>query len=101
MPKGGPALLLSLDGEWYPCDVVDTSYFGTEVGLPLWLEKAVGGIRGGMSGSPILSPDGKAIGLISVGGGRSGGGPPEERMHIEGGPNPRLVHHLPGWLLRQ
>src|SRR5262249_39731260 len=29
-PKGGPALLLSLDGEWHPCDVVDTLYFGTE-----------------------------------------------------------------------
>jgi hypothetical protein len=54
------------------------------------------GIAGGMSGSPIVADDGSAIGIVCT----SGGGTDLDK-HIEGGPNPRLVNNLPGWLLRQ
>jgi hypothetical protein len=37
-----------------------------------------------MSGSPIVTPGGTAIGVVSTG----------------AGPNPQLVAHLPGWILR-
>jgi hypothetical protein len=47
---GRSALLLSLEGRWLKCAVL----LGGE-----------GLIEGGMSGSPIISADGKAMGLIS------------------------------------
>jgi hypothetical protein len=46
-------------------------------------------IVGGMSGSPILTQDGSAIGVVVTSTG-------DQR---EGGPNPRLASSLPGWLL--
>jgi hypothetical protein len=78
------ARLLSLEGAWFSCRV---SY---QAGRALWISEAAEPIRGGMAGSPIVSEDGTAIGVMSV---SAGGG-------NEGGPNPCLVHHLPGWLLR-
>ena len=45
-----------------------------------------------MSGSPIIGEGGPAIGVIATGGGTG-------ELHTEGGPNPRLVTNLPGWLL--
>ena len=47
-------------------------------------------INGGMSGSPIITQDGAAIGVVSM----SGGGADHNR-HTEGGPNPHLAYHLP------
>ena len=81
------AWLLSLDGRWCPCEARHQ-----ERG-PLWLFKATDGIEGGMSGSPILSDKGAAIGVLSV----SGGLP--NTKHTDGGPNARLLCNLPGWLL--
>jgi len=83
-----PAWLLTLDGRWAECMV-------TAFPRALWIENAVEGIRGGMSGSPILTGDASAIGIVCL----SGGGLDED-SHTEGGPNPRLTHNLPGWLLR-
>ena len=40
--------------------------------------------RGRMSGSPIVAPDGAALGIISTG----------------NAPNPELAADLPGWILR-
>ena len=67
-------------------------------GRSLWIEKAAEGIQGGMSGSPILTPDGVAIGVVSVASGvvvegRTLGDP------CEGGPNPLLSANLPGWVM--
>jgi hypothetical protein len=43
-----------------------------------------------MSGSPILAVDGSAIGVVCLG----------SNITEHGiGPNPCLVHHLPGWFL--
>lgn len=84
------AWLFSLDDEWSKC-VVGCNNFG-----PLWIKDAIGRIRGGMSGSPIVNINGRAIGVVCT----SGGGTDLE-SHTEGGPNPRLTRNLPGWLLRQ
>ena len=56
-PGQGPARLLSLDGQWIDCSV-------TRMGSNLSVDQ---GVVSGMSGSPIVSPDGRAIGLISSG----------------------------------
>jgi hypothetical protein len=46
--------------------------------------------KGGMSGSPIITQDGAAIGVVSM----SSGGSDLDK-HTEGGPNPHLAYHLP------
>lgn len=80
-PRRCQGYLLSLDGKWIRCIV-------KHHGGPLWIEALSGPIEGGMSGSPILIDNATAIGVVCL-----GGGEPE-------GPNPRLEHNLPGWLLQ-
>jgi hypothetical protein len=84
-----PALLVSLDRRWFGCRAMPT-WAGF-----LGIKDASEPIRGGMSGSPILAPNGTAIGIVCLG---SGSG--ENHTHTEGGPNPHLVDALPGWCLR-
>ncbi|MGA2115634.1 MAG: hypothetical protein ABSH56_12895 [Bryobacteraceae bacterium] len=51
-----------------------------------------------MSGSPICSNDGSAIGVVTT---ASGSGiVSDSDLHTEGGPEPTLLGNLPGWLLR-
>ena len=77
-----PARLLSLDGRrWFSCTV---RHFGG----PLWITHAAEVIRDVMSGSPIVTEIGTAIGVVCT-----------AAAPWEGGPNPRLSHNLPGWLL--
>lgn len=83
-----PAWLMQLDGRWTSCVV---KHFGRA----FMIENAVDGIHGGMSGSPILADDGSAIGVVVCSRGVG------NALHTSGGPNPRLTHHLPGWLMRQ
>ncbi|WP_161494829.1 trypsin-like peptidase domain-containing protein [Bradyrhizobium canariense] len=78
------AYLLSLDCGWQPCEVLSS-------GGPLWLRGAWFGIRGGMSGSPIIGADGKALGVVTASGGAPGA------VHTEGGPQPCLAANLPKW----
>jgi hypothetical protein len=87
-PRKGRAWLLSLAMHWHPCVV-------EHIDGPLWIEEAADGIHGGMSGSPIVTDDGTAIGIVCIG--SSIGDAPQ----TSGGPNPRLLHHLPGWLLQK
>ena len=71
-------LLLSLDGSWIPCTML------TLPGGPLCPEDTTAKvIKSGMSGSPIISEDGTALGVVA-------------NSHS----NPRLACHLPGWILR-
>ena len=74
--------MLSLDRRWFACEVKSQ-------GRAAWIEKPEAPIKGGMSGSPILGPDGAAIATVSVSDQRG-----------EGGPHPLLNDALPGWLLR-
>jgi hypothetical protein len=80
------AWLLTITGRWSECEV-------RHFALGLTITNAVNGIHAGMSGSPIVTDDGKAIGVVSVSSGGRG------ELHTSGGPNPRLAAHLPGWLL--
>ncbi len=79
------AWLLSLDGHWFRCRVASR-------GRSLWISEAEEDIRGGMSGSPILSPTRHAIGVVCTSASVGGKG------SREGGPNPLLAAQLPGWL---
>jgi hypothetical protein len=55
-----------------------------------------------MSGSPILSPNGAAIGVCCTGSHRGGKSDDGDNPYCaEGGPNPRLMLHLPAGLLRE
>ncbi len=84
--ENAPGWLLSLDGNWMRCNVRHHSG-------PLWIENAEYGIRGGMSGSPILDDDGDALGVVCIGSSLT------DESCTSAGPNPRLTHSLPGWML--
>jgi hypothetical protein len=77
---GTAAWVLSLDREWQHCTVHNNGRF-----LSIQLD---GGVKGGMSGSPIIDANGAAIGLISTSGGD---------LSL----NPSLMDCLPPWLLRK
>ena len=85
--------LLSLDGHWTRCRITELPNIQSPGGL--WIAEASAGIEGGMSGSPILLDDGRVIGVVCTSGGR------EDEMHTDGGPQPKLMNHLPGWLVRR
>jgi hypothetical protein len=80
--KAGRAWVLSLDLEWFEC-----GYQVNDDG-PLFLLKGAQPVQSGMSGSPIVLRNGKAIGAVSLG------------ANALGTRNPRMVRDLPGWLLR-
>jgi Trypsin-like peptidase domain len=87
-PQAGLGWLLSLDGRWFQ---------GTfeHIGGPLWLKDLTEEIKDGMSGSPIVSATGEAIGVVCVSSEVAG------VAELDHGPNPRLFYNLPGWLLRE
>jgi hypothetical protein len=82
------ARMLSLDGEWFKCRV-------TSRGRSLLVEEAAQPIVGGMSGSPIILPDGAAVGIVCV----SAEG--AEGAIYRAGPNPMLTANLPAWLVEE
>jgi hypothetical protein len=86
--NGARTWLLSLTGEWNPCRV-------QHYGGGLCLTEANAGIAGGMSGSPVILDTGAAIGVVCLSSGSGG----DIDAYTEGGPNPRLSCHLPGWVL--
>lgn len=79
------ARLLSLDQRWITCKA------RARPNGMIHLTACADGIRGGMSGSPILV-DGKAVGVVTASGGSGDG------LHTEGF-EARLTRNLPGWLL--
>jgi len=79
------AWLLALSGHWFNCRV-------ESLGQSLFIRQADEGISAGMSGSPIIAPDERAIGIVCL----STGAHPENCR--EGGPDPFLPANLPGWL---
>jgi hypothetical protein len=91
-----PAWLLSLTREWVPCLVHRNANSTGGSGGRLWVESATeGSLLPGMSGSPIVvdnGVNGMAIGVFCLCRGLDG---------KEGGPQPRLIDNLPGWLLNE
>jgi hypothetical protein len=79
------ALLFSLAGQWFPCKV---RHYPNGPGWLIITDPAEE-IAAGMSGSPIISEDGVAIGVVCLG--SSDGS--------LGSPNPRLVGNLPAWFV--
>jgi Trypsin-like peptidase domain len=61
-PLKGKGWLLSLEGEWFGCTVQCMK----RVKSPLWISNTTQPIVGGMSGSPVISDDGAAIGIVAV-----------------------------------
>ena len=88
-PLRGSASLLSLKGQWFNCRI-DRLGDG-----PLWITKAEMQIAAGMSGSPILSASGSAIGVLCAGS-HTG----NSKLCREGGPQAVLSRNLPVWLWR-
>ena len=86
-PPCADGWLLGLDGRWGKC-IVEHS------GGPILLREATSGLVSGMSGSPIVNDEGNAVGVHVT----SHGSSPDKRP-TEGGPEPRLTHNLPGWVL--
>jgi hypothetical protein len=85
-PLRTTGFLLTLDGAWFACTV-------ERLPRDLSITNATEGIRGGMSGSPILDAAGRAIGVVCLSGGRN-----ETDVHTEGVPNPYLAACLPHWV---
>lgn len=85
-PPDGSGWALSLAGRWFQCRA-------QHYGAALWLD-ASEEIAGGMSGSPILNDRGAAIGVVCAAYASTGD------AFTDSGPNPRLAHSLPGWMLR-
>jgi hypothetical protein len=77
--------VLDLGGIWFRCLI---KYFKDG---SLWLSDTERAVQGGMSGSPILSENGLAIGVVSS----------SNIQGTESGPNPAVACHLPTWLLRE
>lgn len=83
-PEEGRGWMLSLENKWFDCTVrymkrVDGDLIVSDADQPVAL---------GMSGSPIISDEGAAIGIVCLG------------SNQVGCKNPRLVRDLPGWILR-
>lgn len=86
LTRRSPAWLLTLDRHWEKC-TVDVE--GNGRALTLFGAH----VTGGMSGSPILRPDGRAMGIVSMGSESAG------IEHHEQYGQPALVANLPSWLL--
>jgi hypothetical protein len=83
-PAKAPIRLVALDGRLIDC----TAH---HQGGRLLIETAPDDIAPGMSGSPVLSRAGVAIGIVSL----SSGTEHQQNQGI----SPRLIVNLPGWLL--
>ncbi len=77
------ALMLSLGGAWFGCTVRRRGHF-------LWWDDVAQGIESGMSGSPIISETGEAVGVVTCGHGKE-----------YDPPQPAIAQTLPHWLAAQ
>ena len=86
-----PAFLLSLRNRWFSCSIsgLDSEYTGPR---SLYIRRAEHPFVDGMSGSPIVDGDGRAIGIVCV--------LSDNKNRTEGGGHPHLIDSLPGWYVR-
>lgn len=90
-PKTARGWVLSLEGYWVatPMKVLQGLY-GTSL--------SIGSTKPGMSGSPILSDAGRAVGLVAVGGETMSSRGERQDVEMQG-PQPILSRDLPGRLI--
>jgi hypothetical protein len=84
-PEQGQGWMMSLEGNWFRCrfQVINDG--------PLWISETEEPIEGGMSGSPIITDEAVAFGVVCL----------ADISDVPvGANNPRLVQSLPGWLLK-
>jgi|ERR1700722_4078459 len=86
-PSQDQGWLLSLGARWFRCAVE----YIKEIDGPLLISNPALTIVGGMSGSPVISDQGAAIGVICIGS--------DSGCDLPISVNPRLVRDLPSWLL--
>jgi hypothetical protein len=84
-PRTTEAWIRDAEGRWRPC-------IARRRGEGWWISEADTDIATGMSGSPIVTARGAAIGILCASSGT-------EQTDVAGGPNPSLVRALPGWLV--
>jgi hypothetical protein len=92
MPDEIEIMVFDLEGRWITGRATAEPPLGS-----IWLSDVVGGIKGGMSGSPIILGNGTAVGVVSTSHGIVG----DPKLHTRGGPEPRLKRNLPGPLLAE
>ena len=92
--KDGEAWMLSLEGVWAPCVLRVPAAANWIAGLHV--ENFLPGIAAGMSGSPIISPTGEAVGAICS---ATVTGPSDLDIAPNGYNNPNLIAALPARLL--
>jgi hypothetical protein len=83
-PEQGHGWMLSLQGKWFGCSI---RYMKHRDG-PLFVSNADQAVDLGMSGSPIISDESAAIGVVCLG---------SDQLGCK---NPRLVRDLPAWIVR-
>jgi trypsin-like peptidase len=88
-PRTGRGWILSLDGNWVPTPMkVHATLFGVAL--------STGPTEGGMSGSPILSDAGTAVGVVVIGAETVGTRRNAKEDDFPNGPQPILERDLPG-----
>jgi hypothetical protein len=85
--EDAPCWLLSLDGQWRRAIARPLTHQG------LWLSDVERALQPGMVGSPIVTSEGGAIGIVI----NSNSGVDDLEQN---GSAPRLTHDLPTWLVR-
>ena len=83
---------MGLDGRWLQCS-------GSTLGKGIWTTRPGKGPFGGLSGSPLLTRDGRAAAVFVEGGDDDDVDESLERFPGDG-PQPGLRQSLPGWLLK-
>ena len=92
-PEKSHGFLLSLEGGWFGCQI---QWMIRNDG-PLWVSKPAQPIEAGMTGSPIVSETGNAIGIVAASVMENEKDAATDEF---GASNPRLMRDLPLWLLR-
>ena len=64
LPVSGQVWLMTLEGRWIPCDA---TRYGGIFNVTLAVKGPLAAYARGTSGSPIVSADGGAVALVSVG----------------------------------
>jgi hypothetical protein len=86
-PAGNEGWLLSLSGDWFKCGIEQVN-----PAFPMWLNCPAEKIVGGMSGSPVISATGAAVGVVCASSESL-----SDVVVSQHGPNPALLQNLPGW----